>query len=120
MTQPEHYILATGGKDTQRLQLLHDVHGPGTEALLRRTGLRVGMRVAEIGCGSGNTACWVAEQVGPTGSVLAVDISPDQIDEARQQALASGGGERHIIIRCTKWSHLCRAIVAFAICVADV
>jgi ubiquinone/menaquinone biosynthesis C-methylase UbiE len=87
---PEHYILATGGRDTQRLQLLHEVYGPGTEALLKRTDLRVGMKVAEIGCGSGNTACWVAKQVGPTGSVLAVDISPEQIDEARAQAERRG------------------------------
>jgi SAM-dependent methyltransferase len=83
----EHYILATGGKDAQRLRLLHDVYGPGTEALLRRAGLRAGLRVVEIGCGSGNTACWVAEQVGPGGSVVAIDVSPEQIEVARQQAV---------------------------------
>jgi len=84
--EPEHYILATGGKDARRLRLLHDVYGPGTEALLRRAGLRPGLRVVEIGCGSGNTACWVAEQLGPDGRILAVDVSPGQIDQARQQA----------------------------------
>jgi ubiquinone/menaquinone biosynthesis C-methylase UbiE len=83
---PEHYILATGGKDAKRLRLLHEVYGPGTEAMLRHAGLRPGLRVVEIGCGSGNTACWVAEQVAPTGSVLAVDVSPDQIEQARRQA----------------------------------
>jgi SAM-dependent methyltransferase len=82
----EHYILATGGKDTKRLRLLHDVYGPATEALLRRAGLRAGLRVVEVGCGSGNTACWVAEQVGPEGSVVAIDVSPDQIEQARRQA----------------------------------
>jgi SAM-dependent methyltransferase len=87
MTQPpEHYILATGGKDSKRLRLLHDVYGPGTEALLRRAGLRAGLRVVEVGCGSGNTACWVAEQVAPRGSVVALDVSPDQIEQARRQA----------------------------------
>lgn len=83
---PEHYILATGGKDAKRLRLLHDVYGPGTEALLRRVGLRDGQRVVEVGCGSGNTACWVAEQIAPRGSVVALDISPEQIEEARAQA----------------------------------
>jgi len=82
----EHYILATGGRDTKRLQLLHEVYGPATEVLLRRAGLRSGLRVVEIGCGSGNTACWVAEQLAPEGSVLAVDVSPEQIEQARQQA----------------------------------
>ena len=82
----EHYILATGGKDIKRLALLHEVYGPGTEALLRRVGLRDGMRVVEIGSGSGNIACWVAQQVAPSGSVMAIDISPEQIEVARQQA----------------------------------
>src|SRR5215475_8197758 len=82
----EHYILATGGKDVKRLRLLHEVYGPGTKALFHRVGLRDGLRVAEIGCGSGNTACWVAQQVAPSGSVVAIDVSPDQIEVARKHA----------------------------------
>jgi len=84
MTQnAEHYILSTGGKDTTRLRLLHEAYGPETRAVLHRAGLRPGLRVVEIGCGTGNTACWVAEQLGPEGSILAVDISPEQIEQAR-------------------------------------
>lgn len=91
MSHPsEHYILATGGQDVKRLRLLHQVYGPGTEALFRRVGLRDDLRVAEIGCGSGNTACWVAEQVGPSGSVMAIDVSGEQIEQARQQAQSRG------------------------------
>jgi 2-polyprenyl-3-methyl-5-hydroxy-6-metoxy-1,4-benzoquinol methylase len=82
----EHYILATGGKDVKRLRLLHEVYGPGTEALFHRVGLRDGLRVVELGCGSGNTACWVAQQVAPSGSVVAIDIARDQVEQARQQA----------------------------------
>ena len=48
----EHYILATGGEDVKRLHLLHDVYGPGTEALFHRVGLRDGLRVVDLGrCG---------------------------------------------------------------------
>jgi 2-polyprenyl-3-methyl-5-hydroxy-6-metoxy-1,4-benzoquinol methylase len=83
---PEHYILATGGKDVKRLRLLHEVYGPGTEALFRRVGLRDGQRVVEVGCGSGNIACWVARQIAPHGSVMAIDVAKDQIDQARRQA----------------------------------
>jgi 2-polyprenyl-3-methyl-5-hydroxy-6-metoxy-1,4-benzoquinol methylase len=87
MTAPsEHYILATGGKDVKRLRLLHEVYGPGTEALFHRVGLREGQRVAEIGCGSGNIACWVARQIAPGGSVMAIDVAADQIEQARLQA----------------------------------
>src|SRR5262249_14531466 len=82
----EPYILATGGKAVKRLRLLHDVYGPGTEALFRRVGLRDGLHVVDLGCGSGNTACWVAQQVAPSGSVVAIDISGDQIEQARRQA----------------------------------
>jgi SAM-dependent methyltransferase len=88
----EHYILATGGKDIERLRLLHEVYGPGTEALFRRVGLGKGMRVVEVGCGSGNIACWVAEQVGPSGHVVAIDNSPGQIEQARAQAQTRGLG----------------------------
>src|SRR5262249_26701396 len=82
----EHYILATGGKDVKRLRLLHEVYGPGTEALLRRVGLRDGQRIVEVGCGSGNIACWVAQQIAPSGSVVAIDFARDQIEQARRQA----------------------------------
>jgi SAM-dependent methyltransferase len=88
----EHYILATGGKDIERLRVLHEVYGPGTEALFRRVGLREGMQVVEVGCGSGNIACWVAEQVGVSGHVVAIDNSPGQIEQARAQAQARGLG----------------------------
>ena len=91
MSNPsEHYILATGGKDVKRLRLLHEVYGPGTEALFRRVGLRDGQRVVEIGCGSGNIACWVARQVAPNGSVVAIDVAADQIEQARRQAQGLG------------------------------
>jgi SAM-dependent methyltransferase len=86
----EHYILATGGKDVERLRLLHEVYGPGTEALFHRVGLRPGMLVVEVGCGSGNIACWVAGQIGPGGSVIGIDNSPAQIEQARKQAEARG------------------------------
>jgi SAM-dependent methyltransferase len=48
------------------------------------------MRVVDVGCGSGNIACWVAEQVRPGGSVLAIDVASDQIEQARQQAQSRG------------------------------
>jgi len=86
----EHYILATGGKDMERLRLLQEVYGPGSETSLRRAGLRPGIRVLEVGCGSGNMACWVAEQVGNGGSVLGIDNSREQIELAKRLAQSRG------------------------------
>ena len=86
----EKYILATGGPGAHRLRLLHEAYGPGTAAMLQRAGLHTGQRVVELGCGTGNIACWVAEQVGPEGFVVGIDLSPDQIAEARRLAESRG------------------------------
>lgn len=86
----EKYILATGGPGAHRLRLLHEAYGPGTAAMLQRAGLRTGQRVVELGCGTGNIACWVAEQVGPEGLVVGIDLSPEQIAEARRLAESRG------------------------------
>lgn len=77
------YALATGEAGTHRLQVLHDVYGPGTRRLLRDAGLRRGMRVADIGCGPGMVTVLLAEIVGPEGDVVGVDFSGAQIAEAR-------------------------------------
>jgi cyclopropane fatty-acyl-phospholipid synthase-like methyltransferase len=48
--------------------------------------LRPGLRVIEIGCGPGAAAREVAERVGPTGHVLAVDRSVRAISQLRNSA----------------------------------
>lgn len=84
------YILATGADEVKRLQILNSLYGPGTEQFLQRAGLQAGMRVVEIGCGTGNMSCWLARQVGANGSVIGVDVSPAQVEQARLQAEAFG------------------------------
>lgn len=53
---------------------------------LQRAGVGPGMRVLDVGCGSGAVTVELAELVGPTGSVLALDPSPARCAEARQQS----------------------------------
>jgi SAM-dependent methyltransferase len=48
--------------------------------------LAAGERVLDIGCGCGQTSLALAEQVGPTGEVLGVDISVPMLDVARRRA----------------------------------
>ncbi len=84
------YILATGADEVKRLQVLNQLYGPGTERLLWQAGLKPGMRVVDIGCGSGNIACWLARQVGAGGSVVGIDVSPAQIEQAQLQAQTAG------------------------------
>ena len=42
---------------------------------LDRAAIRPGERVIEIGCGTGETSARIAEKVGPSGAVLALDVS---------------------------------------------
>jgi SAM-dependent methyltransferase len=90
MSSDDRYVLARGDEGAYRLRVVNSVHGPDTEALLLRAGLRPGMQVADIGCGVGAVTAWIAGQVGPTGTVVGIDVGPEQVRTA-QEALAADG-----------------------------
>lgn len=77
------YVLATGDAAANRLRILHNVYGPGARQVLERAGIQRGMRVADLGCGTGMTTQLIAELVGPGGTVVGVDYSAAQVDQAR-------------------------------------
>ncbi len=56
---------------------------PFAEVLMEQLDLFSGASVLDIASGGGIPAFHIAEQVGPTGSVLAVDLHPAQIGRAR-------------------------------------
>lgn len=55
-----------------------------------RLGLERGAHVLDLPCGSGASALPAAEAVGPTGSVVAVDLSAGLLELARAKARAAG------------------------------
>jgi ubiquinone/menaquinone biosynthesis C-methylase UbiE len=55
-------------------------------AALSRFPPREGDRVLDVGCGLGDSALELAELVGPSGSVLGVDIAPRFIEAARAES----------------------------------
>lgn len=65
---------------------------PGREVYDRRreirdaTGIRPGMRVADIGAGTGLFTLLFARAVGPTGQVYAVDVSATFVDKVLRRA----------------------------------
>jgi len=76
--------------------------GPVIEHLMARADPRPGETVLDLGTGTGAVAMAAAAKVGPTGRVIAVDISPEMLDKARARvdaaslgnvALAEGRGE---------------------------
>ena len=77
------YVLATGDAAANRLRILHNVYGPGARELLLRAGIRPGMRVVDLGCGTGMTTQLLAELVGSAGEVVGVDYSAAQVQQAR-------------------------------------
>jgi cyclopropane fatty-acyl-phospholipid synthase-like methyltransferase len=52
---------------------------------MQRAGFSPGHRVLEIGCGVGTLTEVVARELGPSGAILAVDLSPRSIDAARRR-----------------------------------
>jgi len=46
------------------------------DELIARSGVRAGMKVLEVGCGSGAYTTFVARALGPEGEVAALDIQP--------------------------------------------
>jgi SAM-dependent methyltransferase len=63
----------------QRFSGLEATFDPSTIGYLTGVGVTGGWACWEIGAGGGSIARWLAEQVGPTGSVLATDIDPRYI-----------------------------------------
>lgn len=86
----ESYILATGDHAAVRLELLDRIFGPGTRELLKSLNVPTHARIAEIGCGTGLTALWIASQLVPRGMVTAVDSSPEQLKVAEMKARSAG------------------------------
>lgn len=60
------------------------------EALLEELKPHEGMKVLDIGSGSGETVLAIAEKVGRTGKAVGVDFSPEGVKLARKQAKERG------------------------------
>jgi SAM-dependent methyltransferase len=97
MMASEDYILATGVKGADRLALLDSVYAPDATRIMQEIGIQRGARVADIGCGTGNTALWFARTVGQTGEICALDISGDQLALAQSNAQASDHTNIHFV-----------------------
>ena len=84
------YAMGTTSGETGRLDVQDALYGGFTEYLLRAAGLREGMRVLDVGCGTGGVSLAAARIVGPNGHVLGVDMNAEVLETARMNATASG------------------------------
>lgn len=61
-----------------------------TQEFISHSGLKPGMHVLDIGCGTGSMSVWLSQQVGKTGSVLGIDNDEHQVKAAEKYASGHG------------------------------
>lgn len=103
-----HYHFEMGRPLAERLgypaELLDSIPAAAVESyagvgyFLDLAGLQPGERVLDLGSGSGTDSFAAARLVGPTGSVLGVDFTPEQVAKARRLA-AEAGLDRQVTFR---------------------
>ncbi|MEY2467792.1 MAG: hypothetical protein QOF21_490 [Actinomycetota bacterium] len=79
----------TGAQNYQRY-FVPAIAEPVSVGLLRAAALQPGERVLDVACGTGLIARLAFDQVGPSGAVTALDVSPDMIDVAKSTTTAPG------------------------------
>ena len=78
------YVLSQEGSpdiERARLRLLEEYHDPLTSSQLDAIGVGEGWRCLDVGAGGGSVTRMLADRVGRTGSVLAVDLDPRLLEE---------------------------------------
>ena len=84
------YVLGSAPRELERLILQAEIIRPITERHLRQAGLKPGMRVLDLGRGVGDVSLLAAGMVGPFGSVVGVDQSPEAIALAKGRTRYKG------------------------------
>ena len=64
--------------------------GPAYAAAVRDAGVPAGGAIADVGCGTGRALPALRDAVGPGGTVLGIDVTPEMLEAARERAAASG------------------------------
>lgn len=85
-TPPVGGLIASRHHETLRWPLPEQDHWsrPFAEVLLHQLDLFPGATVLDVACGRGVPAFYLAEQVGPAGEVLGIDVSEQKIAGARE------------------------------------
>src|SRR3954452_23929056 len=81
MNKAPHYAFPHSAEDeSRRLELFQQRLDPLTIRRIERLGIGLGAACLEIGGGRGSITRWLAERVGPEGSVTATDLDPDFLE----------------------------------------
>ncbi len=69
---------------TRALERMNRFQEPEARTLIADLGLPQGSRGLDVGCGVGLFALWLAETVGPQGSVVGIEPSAERVEAARE------------------------------------
>ncbi len=89
---PQHapsYPLGYSSNESDRLERQGAFLNELTAEILKRAGLRPGMRILDVGCGMGDVTLLAARLVGPSGSVVGIDRDAEGLQRARERAAAA-------------------------------
>lgn len=89
LAQNQPYILGHVDSELDRLIKQAHFYGDLTKHVLQLAGLKPGMRVLDIGCGAGDVSFLAAQFVGPKGTVIGADKSPEASALAARRAASA-------------------------------
>ena len=86
----DNYPLGRSQSETERLMWSATVLRSSITRFLEDAGIKPGMRVLDVGCGAGDVALIAAGMVGPTGSVVGIDLNEKVLETAGQRLTELG------------------------------
>src|SRR5215468_10279635 len=88
--QQSFYALGHSEQELQRLSRQGQAFGPFTRQVFEEAGIGRGMRVLDVGCGSGDVAFLAGDLVGLSGEVVGADRERRAVDWANARAHSQG------------------------------
>ena len=85
----DQYALGRSPQEYARLSRQAEIMKAMTSRLFSEAGIKQGMKVLDLGSGAGDVAMLLAEMVGPSGSVIGLDLDHDAILHARERTVAA-------------------------------
>ena len=85
----DEYALGRSPREYARLSRQAEIMKAMTSRLFSEAGIKQGMKVLDLGSGVGDVAMLLAEMVGPSGSVIGLDLDHDAILHARERTVAA-------------------------------
>jgi SAM-dependent methyltransferase len=95
---PAPYALERSETELRRLTLQDELLRGITRSLFERAGIAEGMRVLDIGSGPGGVALLAAGLVGPSGSVVGVEMDEESVETARGHATEARAGHVEFLV----------------------